>query len=99
MHEKFSYVGASLTAWLAKLTLTTQDVIAIIGLGLSAVFTVWTFFSNRSEEKKRTAIMDNLATRLVQQNAPPATIAAVAKIMKTDVPAKDVKEAVTDGTE
>jgi hypothetical protein len=96
MHEKHGYIGSALTAWFANLTLTTQDVIAVAGLLLSAAFTVWTFFSNRSEQKKRTAILDQLALKLTQQNAPPSTLAAVAKIMKVDVPAVDLKEAAKE---
>lgn len=103
MHEKHGYIGSALTAWFANLTFTTQDMLAVMGLVLSAGFTVWTFVSNRSEQKKRTQILDKLADKLIQQNAPPATIAAVAKIMKSDVPASDVKEAakevIEDGAE
>ena len=96
MHEKFSYIGAGLTAWFGKLALTTENVIALIGMVVASAFTIWTFFSNRAEQRKRTKILDNLAEKLIQNNAPPSTIAAVAKIMKTDVP---TKEAETNGVE
>lgn len=91
MHEKHSFIGAGLTAWFSKLTLTTQDWLAVAGLVLSGGFTMWTFFSNRAENKKRTQILETLSQKLVDNNAPPSTIAAVAKIMKSDAPVRETE--------